>query len=419
MEDSVKPFARSIAMVTGLVVLLTSTLSWGQTPVCASPGCNPTESDANFNTAGGTFALNAVTSGTDNTAFGRSALAVTSGGDDNTAVGARALLFNNGNFNTSVGSSALFSNTTGGSNTAIGANALFDNTTGFFNTASGASALANNTLGVSNTASGVSALLGNTTGTNNTASGVSALANNTTGFFNTASGVNALLGNTTGTENTASGVSALSHNVTGFGNTAVGRSALANSTGNKNIAIGFQAGTTLTSGHNNIFIGNQGAGAESQTIRVGTAQTRTFIAGINVAGVSGATVVVDGNGQLGVAFSSARYKQDITPMGDRSEGVLQLRPVAFTYREDGQHAKHYGLIAEEVAAVYPELVTRNAQGEVQTVRYQELIPMLLNELQRQRQELAELRALVGQGRGAEALIPSTTVAVGETGVGPR
>jgi Chaperone of endosialidase len=114
-------------------------------------------------------------------------------------------------------------------------------------------------------------------------------------------------------------------------------------------------------------------------------------------------------GQLGIPLSSARYKQDIAPMG--SEGVLNLRPVTFAYREDAQHVKHYGLIAEEVAAVYPELVTHTTTGEVQTVKYQELIPMLVNELQRQRsefqqalksqqQELAELRALVEQAPGS-------------------
>ena len=160
---------------------------------------------------------------------------------------------------------------------------------------------------------------------------------------------------------------------------------------------------TLQTGNNNIYIGNQGARDESQTIRIGTAQGQTFIAGINVAGVSGATVVVDGNGQLGVAFASARYKQNIAAMGNRSEKVLDLRPVTFSYKDDAHQVSHYGLIAEEVATVLPELVTRTATGEVQTVKYQELIPMLLNELQRQ--ELAELRALVGQGRGAEAVIP--------------
>ena len=330
-----KPFARSFAMATGLVLLLTITPSWGQ-PVCASPGCNPTVSDANRNTAGGTGALANVNE-------------TASGGFNNTAFGAAALFFN----------------TTGDGNTGIGDRALNHNTTGGFNTASG----------------------------------VNALFNNTTGGSNTASGVSALISNTTGNDNTASGGLALRDNITGFGNIAVGRSALLNSTGNKNIGIGYKAGEALTAGHNNIFIGNQGAGDESQTIRIGTAQAQTFIAGIVSAGVDGATVQVDGNGQLGIAPSSARYKQDIVPMGTNSEGVLRLRPVTFAYKEDARHVKHYGLIAEEVAAVYPELVTRTATGEVQTVKYQELIPMLLNELQRMRQELAELRA---QGRSVTA-----------------
>jgi hypothetical protein len=118
--------------------------------------------------------------------------------------------------------------------------------------------------------------------------------------------------------------------------------------------------------------------------------------------VNGATVEIDANGQLGIKNSSARYKRDIAPMGTSSEKVLDLHPVTFVYKDDAQRVTRYGLIAEEVATVYPELVTRTATGEVQTVKYQELIPMLLNELQRQRQEfqlqLAELRALVGQGR---------------------
>jgi endosialidase-like protein len=178
------------------------------------------------------------------------------------------------------------------------------------------------------------------------------------------------------------------------------------STGNKNIALGFKAGTTLVHGNNNIYIGNPGNGDESKTMRLGSGQTQTFIAGINTATVSGATVEIDANGQLGLAPSSARYKRDIAAMGSRSENVLQLRPVTFAYKEDAQGMKHYGLIAEEVAAIYPELVTHTATGEVQAVRYQELIPMLLNELQRQRQELAELRALVGQGHRAEASVAS-------------
>jgi hypothetical protein len=170
--------------------------------------------------------------------------------------------------------------------------------------------------------------------------------------------------------------------------------------GTKNIGIGYQAGVSLITGNNNIYIGNQGAGNESQTIRIGTAQAETFIAGINGAIVSGTTVEIDTTtGQLGVVPSSARYKQNIAPMGTQSEKLLQLQPVTFAYKDDSKGTTQYGLIAEQVATVYPDLVTRTATGEVQAVRYQELIPMLLNELQRVRQELAELRAQ-GQVQGA-------------------
>jgi len=215
-------------------------------------------------------------------------------------------------------------------------------------------------------------------------------------------------------DNTAIGYRALVSNTTGSNNIAVGVNALRNSNGTKNIGIGYQAGLTLQTGNNNIYIGNQGGSDESQTIRIGTAQASTFIAGIAGANVNGATVEIDANGQLGIKNSSARYKRDIAPMGTSSEKMLALRPVTFAYKDDAQGVTRYGLIAEEVAAVYPELVTRTATGEVQTVKYQELIPMLLNELQRQRhefqqalqsqqQELAELRALVGQGRGKVVL----------------
>jgi hypothetical protein len=168
----------------------------------------------------------------------------------------------------------------------------------------------------------------------------------------------------------------------------------------------------LTTGNNNIYIGNQGAVSESQTIRIGTAQTSTFIAGIASNNSGNAVVVIDTTtGQLGFELiaSSARYKRDIAPMGTQSEKVLALRPVTFAYKDEAQGTTHYGLVAEEVAAVYPELVTRTAAGDVQRVKYQELIPMLLNELQRQqrelgelttlRKELAELRSLVGSRLG--------------------
>jgi hypothetical protein len=208
---------------------------------------------------------------------------------------------------------------------------------------------------------------------------------------------------------------ALANNTIGIKNTALGYQALADSTGNRNIGIGYLAGADLASGNNNIYIGHAGAANESQTIRLGTNQTSTFIAGISGTNVNGANVVVDNNGQLGVVLSSARYKRDIAPLGIRSAGVFQLRPVTFAYRDDAQGAVQYGLIAEEVAAVYPEMVTHAPTGEVQTVRYQDLIPLLLNELQRQhrdtqqrqqtiewqQRELRELRALVEQRRAAQ------------------
>ena len=400
---------RLLPVVAGLVLLTHVTPGWGQ-PTCASPGCNPTATDMNGNTAGGTGALSNVVSGPSggfgNTAFGASTLTATTTGSANTASGAGALANNiTGSHNTASGDSALFVNAIGSFNSGTGALALFLNSAGNFNTATGFQSLFNNSSGDSNTASGVNALLNNITGSNNTASGATALASNTSANLNTATGFQALF-----------------TNVDGANNTAVGAKALKKSTGTKNIGIGYQAGVTLTTGNNNIFIGNQGVGDESQTIRIGTAQTQTFIAGIGNAGVSGAPVEVDTvTGQLGVVTSSARYKQDIAPMGTRSEKVLELRPVTFAYKNDAQGTTHYGLLAEEVATVYPELVTHTTTGEVQTVKYQELIPMLLNELQRQRealhhqqQELAELRALVGQGRGAEEVIPSATVAASGT-----
>jgi hypothetical protein len=388
MEASMSSITRIVALTLGLVLMLLITSSWGQ-PVCVAPGCNPTLSDANSNTAGGTGSLSHLVTGSSNTAFGKSAL------NSNTT----------GAANTASGFNALSANTTGNNNTASGIGALQNNTTGAINTASGAFALFSNSTGTSNTASGGGALNNNTTGTSNTANGAGALAVNSTGNNNTASGVNALLFNATGNLNAAIGFQALENNDVGNNNTAIGAKALKKSLGTKNIAIGFQAGVSLVNGNNNIYIGNQGAGVESQTIRIGTAQTQTFIAGIGNAIVAGPAVEVDTTtGKLGISgVSSARYKREIEPMGLRSAGVLQLRPVTFAYQQDAPGVVRYGLVAEEVQGVYPELVTHTATGELLAVRYQELIPMLVNELQREhqqvttlRQELAELRSLVRQ-----------------------
>jgi hypothetical protein len=235
-----------------------------------------------------------------------------------------------------------------------------------------------------NTGGGSGALANNTTGFNNTAYGAGALGANEDNF-NTASGAGALANNTTGSNNTASGFNALERNTTGSNNTASGTEALRQNTmGSDNIALGFQAGVNLTGGSANIYLGHSGVNTESNTMRLGEDQTRTFIAGVlgtMMPGQGVSQVVINNDGQLGTRPSSARYKQDIEPLGAHSQGLGQLRPVTFRYRQDPQGERQYGLIAEEVATVYPELVIRNATGEVESVQYEALIPLLLHALQ--------------------------------------
>jgi hypothetical protein len=270
------------------------------------------------------------------------------------------------------------------------------------NTAVGIGALQSNTSGVSNTAIGNNSLFKNSDGSSNTAIGIGALSSNTSGTLNTASGVNVLVVNTTGTGNTGTGAIALDSNMTGSYNTAVGFAALAfNTTGGNNTAIGLNAGEFLGAGDNNVYISNVGPGdflnpgSESGVIRIGTplTQTSAFIAGIYGSSTSLANVpvVVDANGNLGTVQSSRRFKQDIHEMADASDGLMQLRPVTFRYKkayEDGSKPVQYGLIAEEVADVYPDLVARSTDGQVESVRYQLLDPMLLNELQKQHATIA-------------------------------
>jgi len=378
--------------------------------ICLSPAA----AQAQSNTATGTGALANVTSGADNTADGYFALNQTTTGIGNTATGSQALSSNTtGNGNTAHGYSALFNNTADG-NTAIGAVTLGFNTTGANNTATGASALVFNTTGGNNTASGATALSSNTTGANNTASGYQALFSNTIGKSNTASGVNALYANTTGIGNTANGLAALSSNITGVYNTAsgfnalsanskgrynvgVGANALAAINGNNNIALGANAGKNTTAGNSNIYIGHIGInGIESRVMRIGKAQTKTFIAGIAGNALSGATVVVRSNGQLGVVAS--RYKQDIKPIGGAADSMAErlkrLRPISYRYTTE-PNATHYGLIAEEVEKVMPELVVRDGKNRPESVQYIELVPLLLNEVQRQRQIIRRQAETVG------------------------
>ena len=303
----------------------------------------------------------------------------------NTAEGEDALFsLTTGLRNTAIGFEALQGNTTGQGNTANGVGALFSNTTGSVNTATGEQALFSNTTGGQNTGIGDFALLRNTTGSTNTATGLSALFSNTTGIQNTAIGDFVLFSNTTGSTNTAIGVSALGNNTTGNNNTADGSNALYNNrTGAFNIALGDSAGFNTT-GRNNIDIGNQGMADESDTIRIGTVGTHTdvYIAGISGVTVAGGVgVIVDSAGHLGTVVSSERFKDEIKPMDKASEVILALKPVTSHYKHelDSDGIPQFGLVAEEVEKVNPDLVARDEERKAYTVRYEAVNAMLLNE----------------------------------------
>jgi endosialidase-like protein len=249
-----------------------------------------------------------------------------------------------------------------------------------------------------------SGVLVNNTGRGNAALGFNALASNATGEANTATGTRALFSNTGGSSNTAIGRDALGSNVTGDGNTAVGVDALGeNTAGGGNIALGWGAGRA-TNGSGNILIGHPGVFGENLAMRLGTEpgpqpgpqlRLRTFIAGIRDALIGGDAlpVYIDSAGQVGTDVpiaSSRRVKTEVEDIGERSRRLHVLRPVTFHYRARPDGPLEYGLIAEEVAEVYPELVTRDAEGIPATVRYHLLPPLLLNELQRQERERERL-----------------------------
>jgi len=295
---------------------------------------------------------------------------------------------------TATGLSALKADTTGEYNTADGWSALMSNTTATYNTAVGAAALKEDVSGSYNTAVGVAALSANVA-KDNTAVGFRALTYNTAGTRNTAIGKYALGSNNTGDHNTAVGYGALFFNAAS-NNTAVGLNALSeNLNGSGNIALGHEAGRDAV-GSDNIELGNVGTAEDSATIRIGTQHTHTatYIAGISGAPVTGSAVYVTPAGQLGVLASSERYKTQIAPMGARSEKIVQLRPVVFRLKSDPAGPLQYGLVAEEVAKIYPELVVRGEAGEIEGVRYDELAPMLINEIQQLERTVAAQSALV-------------------------
>jgi len=448
-RDSLLTILRSPSAIL-LIALLLAWFALASAPDASGVVPAPDVGYPGFNTAEGQNALFSLTSGSDNTALGGQALLHDTvgnnntavgfnalfnniGGSDNTALGTAALLRNTSSFNTAIGFQALMSNSTGNFNTGNGVNALMSNTTGSLNTANGANALLKNATGVRNTANGVNvlvnsnandntatgfgalftnntgfqntangvgALLSNTTGSNNTAVGFQSLSNNIGGLDNTADGFQALLNNTTGTLNTANGVQALLRNITGNENTASGLGALGNNTtGNSNIALGADAGFNLTTGSGNIDIGNAGAVGESVTIRIGDGQTRTFIGGIRgvtTGNANAVNVVIDSDGQLGTTSSSRRFKKEIKPMDQASEAILALKPVTFYYKNDNTGTPQFGLIAEEVADVNPDLVVRDKNGEIYTVRYDQVNAMLLNEFLKEHRKVEEQQATIAQ-----------------------
>jgi hypothetical protein len=310
--------------------------------------------------------------------------------------------------NTAEGNGALNSLTNfGTSNTAVGFHALFSDT--------GSSEVS--VLGSGNTAIGSQALQSNILGFANTATGSGALSSNTFGEANTATGGGALSSNTGGEANTATGDDALSSNTNGKRNTATGYEALRYSTGSNNIAQGFSAGINLTTGSNNIDIGASGVAGESGSIRIGTngTHTKTFIAGIFGVPITGSTVVVNSTGRLGVATSSARFKEGIQPMDKASEAILALQPVTFRYKHefDPDGIPQFGLVAEQVEKVNPNLVARDTDGKPYTVRYEAVNAMLLNEFLKEHRKVGDLEATVAQQKKQIEALTATVQKVSE------
>ena len=291
--------------------------------------------------------------------------------------------------NTAVGHDALFSLTFGTANTANGYSALKANTNGDRNTANGALALFTNVTGSENTATGYAALFFNR-GSGNTANGIGALHSNATGNNNTANGQRALYDNLDGSRNTANGVGALGNNTMGNNNTADGAQALgANTTGSFNIALGNNAGSGVSTADDVICIGAAGADV-SHSCYIGNIFNQTS--------PSGLAVFVNSDGKLGTIMSSTRFKEDIKPMDKSSEAILALQPVTFRYKKDFDPTgtAQFGLVAEDVAKVNPDLVVRDKEGKPYSVRYDQVNAMLLNEFLKQRKKVEDQQETIAQ-----------------------
>jgi trimeric autotransporter adhesin len=362
------------------------------------------------NTALGYMSLNTITTGAQNVAIGNQALSLDTDGFGNVAIGDDAMYDNtHGIFNVGIGYGALLRNTTGNNNISMGFFSLNANQNGYGNVALGFSAMLTNISGYDNEAVGNQALNFNTTGYFNVANGSTALYNNTTGFSNVADGPGALYSNTVGSNNIAEGYEALFSNTSGTGNLAFGYQALFSSagsanntavgpyalnaitTGTDNTALGYGAGQSLATGSYNIEIGDGVAGnaGDDRTIHLGSqgVQSQTFVAGIYGTTIPspGVPVYVNNAGQLGTATSSRRFKHDIQKMGTASDVILALQPVTFKYKPelDPSSTPQFGLIAEEVAKIDPDLIVKDPNGQPYTVRYDAVNAMLLNEFQKQ------------------------------------
>ena len=390
----------------------------------------------NFTTAEGTKALQSLTTGAANTAVGWFSLKSVTTGSFNTGVGAGTLVLNTGEENTAIGTAALLLNTATG-NTAVGSRALLNNTTGGTpgniqglgfgpNVAVGSQALESNTVASANTAVGYQALqsftigpvgggeqlglctavgfqaLANATGEANANSGFGyqALMNNTDGPNNTAIGFRALTGNMTGGGNAAIGSYALEDHTEGDFNTAIGFRALGvNMTGTGNTAVGASAGSAVSTADNVICIGTAGANV-SNSCYIGNIYG-TF----NTA--QSAVVYIDPDGRLGTGPSARRFKKDIADMGAASEVLLSMRPVTFHFKTQdtekaGREISQFGLIAEEVAEVNPDLILRDKDGEIYSVRYDAVNAMLLNEFLKEHRKNEEQQATIALLKSTDA-----------------
>jgi hypothetical protein len=259
------------------------------------------------------------------------------------------------------------------------------------NTFLGDEALLNNATGYANTAIGADALLANTVGHSNTAVGNFALSSSTNTRENTATGDHALTFNTTGNYNTANGYFTLFSNITGDNNTAIGDNALYRNTGSGNVALGAEAGVNLTTGTGNVCLGAFvfGAAGESNTTRIKNIYSSV---------ASGRAVYVNADNKIGTLVSSRRFKEEIKPMDKASEAILALKPVSFRYKKEieSNGSLMFGLIAEDVEKADPDLVTRNEKGEAETVRYEAVNAMLLNEFLKEHRTVREQGATIAR-----------------------